>query len=500
MHLVAPLPVMAANVLYGLCMLFLASFGVYQGIFAYIRFFRRKPNLPAPLPPEDWPRVTVQLPIYNEGYMIERLLASVTALDYPRDRLEIQFLDDSTDETSQLAKRLIKRYREQGIDVRYLHRSERQGYKAGNLAFGLSQATGQFIAVLDADFTVDPDWLKRLVPWFADPQVGFVQSRWVHRNVEENLITRGLNVTMAGDHIVVQPARFQGGFLTTFLGSGGIWRKQCLEQSGGWQWDTLLEDLDMSIRAQLGGWRGIYLTDPVVYALLPYKVNTFKTQQYRWAKGGSQVFVKLAPKILTARLPLGLRLEAFWHSMMYLPVIAVLLTLLLTLPIGYWNHSVLTMFPWAVVASIGPTLVYAFGAIQSMDGWGNRITGLLVTSVLSLGISLNNAMGAISGLFTRGGVFETTEKGTEVSPQRAKKASRLKILLLGLGDIFLSAYLAVTLIVLWSTIWKLVAPWLLTATAGFFVTGLWSFSELLGINPLTKSGPVRLTGNSVPES
>src|SRR5262249_14633961 len=268
--------------------------------------------LPLP-PPERLPRVTVQLPLYNEMYVVERLLESVCAIDYPRDLLEIQVLDDSTDETQAIASAAVARYREKGFDVQYLHRDERTGYKAGALDAGLQSAKGEFVLIFDADFIAPPEVLRTTLGHFADPRVGMVQVRWGHINREYSLLTQVQSVLLDGHFVLEHGGRNRAGRFFNFNGTAGVWRPTGSEDAGGWQHGTLTEDRDLSYRAQMRGWRFVFVQDVVSPAEVPVEMNAFKSQQHRWAKGSIQTCRKLLPRILASPLPLPIKVEAAFH-------------------------------------------------------------------------------------------------------------------------------------------------------------------------------------------
>jgi glycosyltransferase involved in cell wall biosynthesis len=295
------------------------------------------PPLPdsALVPGSNLPRVTVQLPVYNEATVAPRLLEQVALLAYPRDRLEIQVLDDSTDETSALLAPVIERLRQRddGLDVSYLHRSERTGYKAGALDAGLRVAKGELVAMFDADFLPQPDFLRRLVPHFADPSVAMVQGRWGHLNRDDSLFTRVGALMLDGHHVVENRVRAAAGWLFNFAGTAGMWRTRAILDSGGWQHDTLTEDLDLSYRAQLRGWRFVYREDVVVPAELPDDVVAFRAQQLRWAKGTVQTRRKLLGRILRAPLSFGAKAEAFFHLTPHIAYVLTLVLSVLLLPV-----------------------------------------------------------------------------------------------------------------------------------------------------------------------
>ncbi len=378
--------------------------------------YLRRPPYSVPEPPADWPQVTVQLPVYNERFVVERLLDAVAALDYPRDRLHIQVLDDSTDETTALARAKVKELCARGIDIVLLHRTDRTGFKAGALARGLALAKGDLLAIFDADFVPQPSFLRSAVPHLVDGRIGMVQARWGHLNPDESWLTRAQSVLLDGHFVIEHTARHHSGRWFNFNGTAGIWRRQAIVDAGGWQHDTLTEDMDLSYRAQLAGWDFRYLVDLVVPAELPRDMAAFKTQQHRWAKGSIQCARKLLPTIWRAPVALPIKLEATAHMTANVSYpIVVLLTLLL---------------PWAVVARMqqGADLLLAldlllFGAavfpfvvfygvavIGSGDQVRQRLIRLPLVLALGLGMAVSQTRAVFGGLFGEVGTFVRTPK------------------------------------------------------------------------------------------
>src|SRR6266576_6589905 len=273
----------------------LAIYGVYRvkQVIEFWRYSRFPPKAKSAFAEDILPHITIQLPLFNEMYVVERLVKAITEIDYPRDRLEIQVLDDSTDETVKIAAATVAAYAAQGFDIHYIHRSDRTGFKAGALANGTSTAKGELLAIFDADFVPKPDCLRKLVDFFTDPLVGCAQMRWSHINGKYNLLTRLQTIMLDGHFVVEQTTRNRTGAFFNFNGTAGVWRRKAIEMSGGWQHDTLTEDTDLSFRAQLMGWRFIYLLDEEAPAEIPVDINAFKAQQRRWAKGVLQVGIKL---------------------------------------------------------------------------------------------------------------------------------------------------------------------------------------------------------------
>src|SRR3954469_14421358 len=274
----------------------LSAYGIHRYFIIYL-FLKNRKRAPVPVSRfEQLPKVTVQLPIFNEIYVVQRLLRSVSELDYPRDRLQIQVLDDSTDETRDITAKCTEELRSRGFNVDLIQRVDRTGFKAGALATGLDQAEGEFVCILDADFVPNPDLLMRTVHFFTDPKVGMIQTRWGHLNRGYSLLTRVQAMFLDGHLLLEQTARSRSGRFFNFNGTAGLWRRSCIEDAGGWQHDTLTEDLDLSYRAQLKGWRFIFLADQVTPAELPVDMNGFKSQQHRWTKGSIQTCKKLLPR------------------------------------------------------------------------------------------------------------------------------------------------------------------------------------------------------------
>jgi cellulose synthase/poly-beta-1,6-N-acetylglucosamine synthase-like glycosyltransferase len=468
--------------LYVLCLVGLAVYGLHTLWLAlvYLRSAALLPgNLPESAAATSWPRVTVQLPIFNERYTVERLLDAVAALDYPRDRLQIQVLDDSTDSTTAIASRLVARYQTQGLDIDLLHRTNRTGFKAGALAEGLQTATGELIAVFDADFVPCSDWLYRTVSAFHDPRLGCLQTRWEHLNRDYSILTRAQALGVDGHFVVEQTARARTGLFLNFNGTAGLWRRACIDDAGGWQGDTLTEDLDLSYRAQLRGWRVGYRPDVVVPAELPAQLDAFKRQQFRWAKGSLQTARKLASSVWQADTPWRTRLAGLMHLTGYVVHPLMLLTLLLSLPIGYWAGPMLRIFPWFTLAAVGPPLLYSLARTSHTPHLRDRLRVLPLLTLLGFGISLNNSVAAVEALTGRGSAFRRTPK-FNLRDQQGSWADSVYALPRNpvvWGELVLAGYALFTTSVLWSRHGWAVVPWMSIYAAGYlFVAGL-SFAQ-----------------------
>ncbi len=364
----------------------------------------------------EWPAVTVQLPIYNEPHVADRLVRAVAALDYPPDRLQIQVLDDSRDRTAAQIAALVTRLREQqGLNIAYHHRQNRRGYKAGALAEALPSASGDFIAVFDADFVPTPDWLRRTVPALrAHKTLAFVQTRWGHLNRAQNVLTAAQGLALDGHFVIEQQARSAAGLWQNFNGSGGLWRRTAIDAVGGWTADTVTEDLDLSYRAQLQGWRGAYLNGVQAPGELPALMTSFKRQQRRWAKGSAQTLRKLALRIITSSWPLRKRLYALGHLSGYAVNLPLLLLLFLTLPLALLPAVALplpALGMLSLLASAAPLALYGL-AQQQLAGFQGlrRLWALPLLALLSLGLSPTLGAAVIEGALQGGGEFERTPK------------------------------------------------------------------------------------------
>lgn len=392
----------------------LSLYAVHIAVLIGLYFCHRREALSIPpLPPETMlPWVTVQLPLRNERYVVQRVLRAIAALDWPRDRLEIQILDDSDDETTALAAAEVARLREQGYTVQLLHRVQPRGYKAGALAAGLKQARGELIALFDADFCPAPDFLRQVVPHLlADAGLGMVQARWSHLNAEYSAITRAQALALDAHFTVEHIARNRGGLLMNFNGTAGVWRKAAIEAAGGWQADTVAEDLDLSYRAQLCGWRVRYLPEVTAAAELPPLVAAFKQQQYRWAKGAAQCLRKLAGPILRSpRLSPGQKLMALLHLSGYLTQPLFLLLILLALPMTFYRPPLppLSGVLGAIIAI--PPLLYLIGQITLYRDWPRRILAYPVLMALGMGLAWSNTLALLDGFLHWGGPFQRTPK------------------------------------------------------------------------------------------
>jgi cellulose synthase/poly-beta-1,6-N-acetylglucosamine synthase-like glycosyltransferase len=395
----------------------LALYGLHR-LFLVLVYLRRTPERtddPALPAAGGWPALTVQLPVYNERYVIERLIGAACSMTYPGDRPEIQVLDDSDDSTTELIARLVESYRAAGHDIHHVRRNGRDGFKAGALAHGLERARGELIALFDADFVPSPDFLERTVPALRDPGVGMVQARWGHINREFSLLTRAQAMMLDAHFIVEHGARHASGLFFNFNGTAGVFRRRCIEEAGGWRGDTLTEDLDLSYRAQLAGWRFDYRPEVVAGAELPVELNALRSQQRRWAKGSIQTAIKLLPAVMRAPLPRRVKLEAILHLTNNLPYL--LLTALAVLivpaldaragnPLGY----LLLDLP-LLLAGTGSFFVFcAVAQRAARSDWERSLVHLPVLMAIGIGLCLNNGLAVLDGLTGRVSAFRRTPK------------------------------------------------------------------------------------------
>ena len=410
---------------------FLCVFGLHRYYLVHLyKKAKRRPAAPGD-GLSELPSVTVQLPIYNEMYVARRLIEAVCALDYPRELLEIQVLDDSTDETRKIAAECVSEQRERGFDVKHLTRPDREGYKAGALAAGLARARGELLAIFDADFLPPPDFLRKTVHSFSDPEVGIVQTRWGHINRDYSLLTRAQAVLLDGHFVIEQTARCASGLFLNFNGTAGVIRKKCVEESGGWQHDTLTEDLDLSYRAQMSGWKAVYLPEVVSDAELPVDMNAFKIQQHRWVKGGIQTAGKLLLSLLgRGDVPLRVKVESAFHLLGNFSYLFLLATIILVLPMNFfWERLWLNdLFIASVTAVAAGTFAiirfYALAVSEAGGGRSAKLYGYIPVALgVGAGIAVNNAKAVLEAVFGRVSGFVRTPKYAVVGRKDGWRAS-----------------------------------------------------------------------------
>ena len=462
----------------------LAFYGLHRYRMVYLYHRYRKNHVAAPQPLEDAPaaagrpHVTIQLPVYNEQYVVERLIDAVAAMDYPRERLEIQVLDDSTDETVEIARAAVERHARAGLNIRHLHRADRTGYKAGALAAGLKQAQGEFIALFDADFLPPADFLRRTLPCFADPAVGMVQTRWTYINRNYSLLTEVQAILLDGHFVLEHGGRSRAGLFFNFNGTAGVWRRAAIEDAGGWEFDTLTEDTDLSYRAQIRGWKFLYLPEVECPSELPVDMNAFKTQQARWAKGLIQTAKKMLPRVFRARVPRRVKFEAFYHltgSICY-PLMVVLSALVLPAMIvrfyqGWWQMLWIDL-PLFLVATASVSTFYLTAQRELYpQRWRRTFFFLPLLMAVGIGLALRNARAVLEALWGVESPFVRTPKYSIEARREAwhtkvyRTADRnlLPWVELGLGGYFV-----------WATLYALFNE--NYATVPFLCLFLWGYS------------------------
>jgi cellulose synthase/poly-beta-1,6-N-acetylglucosamine synthase-like glycosyltransferase len=382
-----------------------AAVMLYRGLLI-LRYYRRPcgDDEPGGRFPEE-PVVTVQLPVFNERFVVERLLEAVCAFDWPRDRLEIQVLDDSTDATVEISRAKVEELRSRGFDVVHLHRRDRTGYKAGALGEAMDVARGDFLAVFDADFVPEPDFLRKTVDYFTDPKVGFVQTRWTYLNRDYGALTQGMGMLMDGHFVLEQVTRSRGGYIFNFNGTGGIWRRQAIQDAGGWEADTICEDTDLSYRTGFAGYRGVFLRHVGSPSELPVQITALKSQQHRWAKGLTECFLKLMPRLWRSPLGLKRKLEGTFHLGANLAFPASLFMTVVALPVmlvrmsggagGLAQLIDSMVFLLVIVTQLG---FYVVATMESHEDWPRRLRYLPFFPLIGVGLAVNNARGVLEAL------------------------------------------------------------------------------------------------------
>jgi cellulose synthase/poly-beta-1,6-N-acetylglucosamine synthase-like glycosyltransferase len=458
----------------------LAIYGA-QAIVLLLLFLRHRKE-PPPTPPQvDWPdlpHVTVQVPVYNELHVVERVIDHVAALTYPREKLHIQILDDSSDETLRLSRARAALHHEQGIDIEVLRRPERSGYKAGALRWGMDHSSSEYFAVFDADFCPRFDFLLQTIPHFlGNPKLGVVQTRWTYLNTDYTTLTEAQAIAFDGHFGIEQVARCRSGLFMNFNGTGGVWRGQCIKEAGGWDGDTLTEDLDLSYRAQLEGWEFLYLPDVVVQAELTPQVTAFKRQQFRWSQGTTQTLRKLAGRVLRSpKIGWGQKLMGLLHLGSYLTHGLIIMHLLIILPMLLLADSAsVPIESFLGVLGLGPPIVFIIAQWQLHPDWWRRLRAFPMTMLLVVGIAWCSARATWRGLTRWGGTFVRTPKFRIEGKEGGWTDSqyRLQADVDTVGEILLSLYaLAATIIALLSEQYTVVPFTLLYAVALGMMAGM----------------------------
>src|SRR5271166_4004516 len=475
---------------YFVVLIVLAAYGAHRYWLVYLYYKHKKNKTTEPAAHfhfDELPRVTVQLPIFNEQYVVDRLLDAVCRLDYPREKLDIQLLDDSTDETVEVARLLVDRYAALGHPVTYLHRDNREGYKAGALAEGLKTAKGEFVAIFDADFVPPPDFLLKCIHHFTDPKIGMVQTRWTHINRNYSLLTQVEAILLDGHFVLEHSARARSGVFFNFNGTAGMWRRQSIEEAGGWEHDTLTEDTDLSYRAQLKGWKFLYLQDVECPSELPVEMTAFKTQQARWAKGLIQVSKKILPRVFASDASRHQKIEAVYHLTANLsyPLMIVLSVLLMPAMIirfyQGWFQMLYIDLPLFMASTFSISSFYLVSQRELYPrSWPRALLFLPLLMALGIGLTITNTIAVIEALIGKQSPFARTPKYSVVTKQDksvAAKKYRKRLGWIPYIELLIGCYFALT-------VWYAIAnenyftvPFLFLFVFGYWYTGLMSLLQ-----------------------
>ncbi len=472
---------------YFIVLILLAGYGMHRYVLVYLYYKHRKNRTTDPPGHfEDLPRITVQLPIFNEQYVVERLLEAICKLEYPREKLDIQVLDDSTDETVEFASGLVERYAALGHPISYHHRTNRHGYKAGALAEGMLSAKGEFIAIFDADFTPPEDFLLRTIHHFTDPNIGMVQTRWTHLNRNYSFLTEVEAILLDGHFVLEHSGRARTGLFFNFNGTAGMWRRATIEQAGGWQHDTLTEDTDLSYRAQLSGWKFIYLQDVECPAELPVEMTAFKTQQARWAKGLIQTGKKILPRVMKSDAPLHTKIESWYHltaNLSYPLMIMLSVLLLPAMVIRFyqgWFQMLYIDLPLFMASTFSISSFYLVSQRELFPrSWPRALLYLPFLMALGIGLTITNTKAVIEALIGKQSAFARTPKYRVVNKQDKIGATKYRKRLgwIPWVELLIGAYFAMTVYYAVENENYITVPFLLLFVLGYWYTGLMSLLQ-----------------------
>jgi len=472
---------------YFVVMVILAGYGIHRYVLVYM-YYRNRKNRTTEPPTQfaDLPRVTIQLPIFNEQFVVDRLVEAICKVEYPKDKLDIQVLDDSTDDTVTVARAVVDRYAALGHPITYIHRTNREGFKAGALQNGMLTSKGEFIAIFDADFVPPEDWLMRVVHHFADPAIGMVQTRWTHLNRNYSFLTEVEAILLDGHFILEHGGRSRSKVFFNFNGTAGMWRRQAIEDAGGWEHDTLTEDTDLSYRSQLAGWKFKYVQDIECPAELPIEMTAFKTQQARWAKGLIQTGKKVLPLVFRSDVPWRIKVEAFYHltANISYPLMIILSTLLLPAMIirsfGGWFQMLLIDLPLFLASTFSISSFYLVSQKELFPRrWPRTFLYLPFLMALGIGLTLTNTRAVMEALLGIKSAFKRTpkyrvesKKDKALGQQYRRRLGIVPWLELLVGTyFFLMCLYAFTSENYWTI------PFLLLFVLGYWYTGLMSLLQ-----------------------
>jgi len=472
---------------YFIVLILLASYGLHRYILVYLYYKNRKNRTTEPTSQfKELPRVTVQLPMFNERYVAERLIDCICKLKYPADKIDIQVLDDSTDETVEVVRDLVERYAALGHSITYHHRTNREGFKAGALQAGMKTARGEFIAIFDADFTPPEDFLLKTIHHFADPKIAMVQTRWTHINRNYSFLTEVEAILLDGHFVLEHSGRASSGVFFNFNGTAGVWRARAIEDAGGWQHDTLTEDTDLSYRAQLNGWKFIYLQDVECPAELPVEMTAFKTQQARWAKGLIQTGKKILPRVLKSDAPRHTKIEAWYHLTANLsyPLMIILSVLLLPAMIirfyQGWFQMVYIDLPLFMASTFSISSFYLVSQRELFPKtWPRALLYLPFLMALGIGLTITNTRAVLEALIGRQSAFTRTPK-YRVENRKDKVGAtkyRRRLGWIPWVELLIGSYFAMTVYYALQNENYITVPFLLLFVAGYWYTGLMSLLQ-----------------------
>jgi cellulose synthase/poly-beta-1,6-N-acetylglucosamine synthase-like glycosyltransferase len=478
---------MALLIPYFVVLILLATYGIHRYTLVYLYYKNKKNQTTGPEQKfSELPRVTVQLPIFNEQFVIDRLLQAICRLSYPREKLEIQVLDDSTDETVEVARGLVEYYAAQGYPITYHHRSNRAGFKAGALHEGLKSACGEFVAIFDADFVPSPDFLERTIHHFTSENIGMVQTRWTHINRHYSFLTEVEAILLDGHFVLEHSGRACSNVFFNFNGTAGVWRRKAIEDAGGWQHDTLTEDTDLSYRAQLKGWKFIYRQDVECPAELPVEMTAFKTQQARWAKGLIQTGKKILPRVLKSDQPFRVKLESWYHLTANLsyPLMVVLSVLLLPAMVIRFYQGWFQMLYIDVPLFLASTFsISSFYLVSQRElfpkTWPRALLYLPFLMALGIGLTVTNTCAVIEALIGKQTAFARTPKYRVESKKDRVQAAKYRKRLGWVPwiEMLIGGYFALTVYYAVQNENYLTVPFLMLFVVGYWYTGLMSLLQ-----------------------
>ena len=468
-------------------MILLSIYGIHRYTLCYL-YYKYKKNY-QPDPPchfDELPRVTVQLPIFNEQFVIDRLIEAVCAMEYPREKLDIQVLDDSTDETQEVAAGIVARYAAMGHPIEYIHRTNRHGYKAGALEAGLTVAKGEFVAIFDADFMPPPDWIMKVIHHFAEPGIGMVQTRWAHMNRDYSMLTKIEAILLDGHFIIEHGARVRTGDFFNFNGTAGMWRIQAITDGGGWQHDTLTEDTDLSYRSQLAGWKFKYLPHVECPSELPIEMTAFKTQQARWAKGLIQTSIKVLPQMFKANVPRRIKIEAVYHLTANLsyPLMIVMSVLLIPAMICRfyqgWFQMLLIDVPLFAASTFSIAVFYLASERELFPKtWWKTVYYLPLVMAIGIGLTVTNTKAVMEALFGVKSPFVRTPKYRVAKKGEKSQAAkyRKRLVLTPWIELLIGCYFMAAILYTFANQNYFTAPFLILFVIGYWYTGLMSLLQ-----------------------